>query len=155
MNDITNELNEQLLSQESGDPFLTLLTLQNGTTVIRLVSNSSDIVSNGETFTAIPMKLTLPTDDGETARSFKIVIDNIMLDLIVLLRTVVGGVTAKVDMILASTPDVIQMSYENLALSAITYDKTSITATFSLDNFLQIAMTSEQYTPSNFPGIFS
>ena len=153
-NDLSTELKAQLFSQESDDPFLTLLTLSHTSFTARLVNNSTDIISNGLTFTAFPMKITLPVDDGETARDFTIEFDNVSLDLIANLRSVTGDIGVKIEMILASMPDVIQMSHEDLIIRTITYDEKRIAARIVLDNFLAVGMTSERYTPSAYPGMF-
>lgn len=153
-NQLSNELKAQLFAQESGDPFLTLVTLSNATFTARLVNNSRDIISRGNTFTAFPMKITLPVDDGETARTFSIDLDNASLALISNLRTVTDPIQVTIEMILASMPDVVQMSFDQLAIANINYNATKISAVVIMDNFLSIEMTSERYTPKNFPGLF-
>ena len=153
-NALSNELKQQLFAQESNDPFLTLVTLTHASFTARLVNNSVDIVSNGETFTAFPMKITLPVDDGETSRDFTIEFDNVSLDLIANLRSVTDDIGVKIELILASLPDVIQMSHEDLVIRTITYDKSRISARIVLDNFLSVGMTSEKYTPILYPGMF-
>lgn len=154
-NDLSNEVKAQLFAQESDDPFLTLVTLTHPTFTARLVNNSSDVVSNGFTFTAFPMKIRLPIDDGESSRDFGIDFDNVSLDLIANLRSVTGEIGVTIELILASLPDVIQMEHRDLVIRAITYDSQKISARIVLDNFLSVEMTSERYTPSNFPGLFT
>lgn len=153
-NDISAELKAQLFAQESTDPFLTLVTLSNPGFIARLVNNSSDIMSNGFLFTAFPMKIRLPNDDGETIRDFQIEFDNASLGLIEQLRTVTTEIGVKIELILASMPDVVQITHEDLIVRSINYTGQRITARIALDNFLSSAMTSERYTPSNFPGMF-
>lgn len=153
-NEISTELRRQLFKQESEDPFLTLVTLTNPSFTTRLVNNSSDIVSRANTFIAFPMKITLPADDGQTARSFNIDIDNVSLDLIAGLRSVTGNIGVTIEMVLASMPDVVQMSFEDLSITHIGYNATKITATIAMDNFLSVAMTAETYSPNSYPGLF-
>lgn len=153
-NEISNELKAQIFSQQSADPFLTLVTLTGPDFVYRLVNNSKDIISNGQTFQAFPMKVRMPADDGESARDFQIEFDNTSLLLIVALRSQTDPIQCKIDMILASIPDVIQMTVEDLLIRSVSYDKNKISAKIVLDNFLSVAMTSERYTPLAFPGMF-
>ena len=153
-NELSDEVKSQLFAQESDDPFLTLVTLSHNTFIARLVNNSSDIVSNGFTFTAFPMKIRLPVDDGETARDFSIELDNVSLVLIQNLRSVTGGIGVTIQLILASMPNVIQMEHTDLIIRAINYNAKTISARIVLDNFLTVEMTSERYTPTNFPGMF-
>lgn len=153
-NELSNEVKAQIFGQESTDPFLTLVTLSHDTFTARLVNNSTDIVSNGETFIAFPMKIRLPVDDGETVRDFSIEFDNASLELITNLRSVTGDIGVRIDLILASIPDVIQMSHEDLLVRSISYNAQRVSAKIVLDSFLAVEMTGERYSPSNFPGMF-
>lgn len=101
------------------------------------------------------MKIRLPVDDGETVREFLLEIDNITLDLIENLRSVTGDIGVKIQLILASDPDQIQIEHNDLVLRTVTYDKQKITGRIALDNFLAVEMTGERYTPTNFPGLFT
>lgn len=156
MSNLSPELIAQLYAQESGDPFLTLITLNHPTftSPIRLVNNSVNIVSRGNTFLAFPMKIRLPADDGETSREFQLEMDNVSLQLIESVRSITTSMDMTLEMILASIPDEVQISIDELKVHTITYNKTKIVAKVALDNFLNVEMTSERYGPQNFPGLF-
>ncbi len=153
-NQLSNELKAQLFAQESDDPFLTLVTLQNPFFVTRLVNNSSDIISRANAFTAFPMKIRLPVDDGSSQRDFTIDFDNVSLELITNLRSVTSPIGVTIEMVLASIPDVVQMSFDELFVINISYTATRISARIGMDGFLAVEMTSERYAPTNFPGLF-
>ena len=155
-NQLSPALINQIFSQESNDPFLALLTLNHDTfdNPIYLVNNSVDIVSNGITYTAFPFIITLPADDGETARNFKIEFDNVSLLLIEEIRSVTTPIQVKIEMILASMPDDIQMSQDELKIQNVTYNKQRVVATIIMDTFLTTEITSERYGPTNFKGLF-
>lgn len=153
-NELTPELKAQLFAQNSDDPFLTLITLTGVGFSARLVNNSTDILSRGNTYTAFPMKITLPTDDGQTARTFSVDFDNASLALITNLRSVTGTIGVSIEMILASIPDDVQYAFDDLIVTAITYNASKVTAAISMDNFLSVEMTAERYTPSSYPGLF-
>lgn len=153
-NQLSAALKAQIFGQESADPFLMLLTITTPTQTYRLANNSRDIVSNGYVFSAFPVKVTLPLDDGQSAREFSIELDNASLLLVRGLRSTTDPIPIQIDMILASMPDVIQMSISDLKIVNTTYDKKKITVKIVLDNFLSVAMTSEAYTPSLYPGMF-
>jgi len=120
----------------------------------RLVNNTRDIVSNGKVYSAFPMKIRLPTDDGENAREFQMEFDNASLLLVRAFRSITEPADCRLDMILGSMPDVVQISQADLKIQTITYDSKKITAKVVLDNFLTVAATSERYTPSLYPGMF-
>ena len=155
-NTLSNELLGQLFAQNSDDPFLVLVTLTHPSFAapIYLVNNTRDIISRGNTYRAFPMKVRLPVDDGETARDFTMEFDNASLELIEEIRSVTTQIGVKVEMILASIPDVVQMEQADLAINSLTYNASKIIARVVLDSFLNVEITSEKYGPGNFPGIF-
>ena len=156
MNNLSPALLAQLYGQESTDPFLTLVTLSHASFIapVRLVNNSVAITSRGNVYEPFPMKITLPTDDGETARQVNLEFDNVSLFLVEKLRSVSTNIEVKLEMILASIPDAVQISLEELKIQSVTYDSKVVKASLFLDDFLQTELTSEKYSPTNFPGIF-
>lgn len=155
-NQLSPELLAQLYGQESGDPFLTLLTLDHPslTEPVRLVNNTENFVSRGETYLALPFSLALPPDDGESSREISLEMDNISLDLIGIIRSITDVIDVKIEMVLASLPNEVQYEVEELKIRSISYDASKITATLYLDNFLQTELSSEKYTPITHPGLF-
>lgn len=154
-NILSPEVLAQLYGQESNDPFLTLLTLSHADfDDIRLVNNTADVISNGLTYTAFPFKMTLPKDDGETNREVTIELDNTGLDLITAIRSVTDPIDVGIQLVLSSSPDSVQMSFQELKTSSISYDKNRVQARLFMDSFLNSELTSERYTPSIFPGLF-
>jgi hypothetical protein len=145
----------ELYGQESGIPFLMLLTLTHvsfGT--IRLVNNIVDVTSRGNVYTAFPIKVSLPADDGETTREVSLEIDNTSIEFIDEFRSVTTPIDALVEMILSSIPDTVQISLADLKIKNITYNKNRISAKLYLDDFLNTDFSSERYNPGQFPGIF-
>jgi hypothetical protein len=155
-NQLSPQLLAQLFAQESNDPFLTLLTLThpNFAAPLRFVNDNQNITSRGETFLAFPFRLRLPVDDAEQIRNVSIEFDNVSLELVDEIRSVTTAIQVKMEMVLASLPNVVQMSLEELEIQNISYDKFKISATLVIENFLNTEMTSERYNPSNFPGLF-
>lgn len=153
-NELSNELKRQLFLQESNVPFLTLVTLTHQTFTARLVNNTEDIVSRGETFYGVPIKVNFPLDDGESAREFSLVIDNVSLEIITQMRSVTGNIGVKFECILSSIPNVVQLSYEDLTIKSINYNSKTIAAKIAMDSLLVTEMTSEKYTPLLYKGLF-
>ncbi len=121
---------------------------------IFLVNNTVNITSRGNLYLAFPMKITLPVDDGETAREVNITFDNVGLDLVESIRSITTPMSVVIDMVLASIPDQVQITLEDLKISNITYNKSTMSAKLFMDNFLDTSMNEEKYIPSLFPGIF-
>lgn len=155
-NALSPQLLAQLFAQESDDAFLVLLTMTHPSfsKPVRLVNNSVDVLSRDDTYEAFPFTIKLPTDDGETVPQFEINFDNVSLELIDEIRSVTDAIGVKLEMILGSMPDVVQMTQDDLKIQSVTYTATQIQAKVILDNFLNTDMTSERYIPLYFPGIF-
>lgn len=155
MNNISPQLLAQFYGQNSDDPLLMLVTISHPSfTTIRLVNNTEDIVSRSNTYLSFPMNITPPADDGETVREVSIEFDNVSLELITEFRQITSPADIKIEIVLASDPDQVQLSYEELKLRNISYDKQRIRAKLYMDSFLNVELTSESYGATNFPGLF-
>lgn len=156
-NEISDALKEQLFLNESTDPVLELLTLSHPSFAnpIYLVSNTEDIISNGNTFVAFPMRIVLPEDNSETDKRIRISFDNISRFLIDSLRSITDPIDITYQIVLASNPNIIEIEITDLQLRNITSNVNTIEGTLALDDFLRTELSSEKYTPSNFPGLFS
>ena len=154
-NNVSAELLAQMYGQESDDPFMMFVTLSHADfDTLYLVNNVVNQTSRGQEYQAFPMTIRLPNDDGETAREVLIDFDNVSLELIDELRSVTTPMDVKIEMILASDVDTVQLSLEELKLRSVSYDKQKISAKLYMDSFLNVELTSEKYTPTKYPGLF-
>lgn len=103
---------------------------------------------------AFPLKIRLPADDGETARNVTIEFDNVSLLLIEEIRSVTTAIEVKLEMVLASIPDDVQIEVADLSIQSLNYNRTKVSAVLVMDSLLNTALTSEIYSPTNFPGLF-
>lgn len=156
-NELSNALKAQLFSNESTDPFLQLVTLEHEDFLnpIYLVDNNEQIISNGKTFIPFPMKIILPQDDAETDKQVRISFDNVSRLLVDELRSITTPISVKIEMVLASNPNIVEMVLDELQLRNITMTLQRVEGTLVLDDFLRTELSSEKYTPTNFPGLFS
>ncbi len=148
---------EQIYALDSDIPYLTLLTLscQGWSGDLRFVNNSVDITSNNLLFKRFPFKITYPQDDGETIKEINIEFDNVSLELIDEIRTATGSsILIKIQNILASRPNEILQEFSELKILSANYNRFILSCKIGLDDFLNVELTSEKYTPSNFAGIF-
>lgn len=156
---MANQVSPQLLAefykQSSGDPLLMLVTLSDPSFAdIRLARNTVNIVSRGQTYLAFPMEIRLPADDGERVRDVTIEFDNVSLELIDEIRTVTRPISVKIEMVLSSAPDIVQLAYEELKIRNISYNAQKLIASLFMDSFLNVSLGSETYAPQNYPGLF-
>jgi len=153
---LSNALLGELYNQQSGDPLIMLVTLTHTSfSTIYLCDNIEDIVSRGNTYTAFPMMISLPSENGATTQKAQITFDNVSLDLIDEIRTVTSPIEVALEVVLASDPDTVEISFEELKIQNVSYDSVSIRADLYLDDFLNTELSSERYTPTLFPGLFT
>jgi len=144
------------LEQNTDEVFLWLLTIehQESSTTFRLVNNLDDIVSRGNTYMAFPFQFVLPEDDGETLPTIQISIDNVSLELIEIIRTYGTGITITAEIIMASMPNAVEYSIDDLSLVDATYNSQSITLTAQIQDLLNQRFPADDYLPRTFPGMF-
>jgi hypothetical protein len=153
---LTNNLLAQLYGERSDDPLLMLVTLTHTSfTTLRLVNNTEDVISRGNTHIAFPMRINLPAEDGVNVLKSQIQFDNVSLDLIDEIRSVTTPIDTTIELVLASDPDTVEISFNEFKISNVRYDSRTINADLFLDDFLHTELTSERYTPTIYPGLFT
>jgi len=153
---LTNNLLAQLYGERSDDPLLMLVTLTHTSfTTLRLVNNTEDVISRGNTHIAFPMRINLPAEDGVNVLKSQIQFDNVSLDLIDEIRSVTTPIDTTIELVLASDPDTVEISFNEFKISNVRYDSRTINADLFLDDFLHTEFTSERYTQTIYPGLFT
>lgn len=153
---LSQKLIEAALSPNTGEVALFLLTFDHVTftTPIRLVNNLDDISSRGNNYQAFPLDLVLPPDDGDTLPQVQITCQNASLELIDEIRKVPGPMSVKIELILASSPDYIEASIENMRVASVNYDKTTVQMICTVDDLLNTSFPKHKFLPSSHPGLF-
>lgn len=147
---------QAILDTSTDQVILWLLTInhQPSGTTFRLVNNLDAISSRGNTYMAFPFQFVLPEDDGETLPTIQIAIDNISLELIDLIRTFGSDIRITAEIILASNPDYVEFSIDDLNVINASYNSTSITITAQIQDLLNQRFPADDYLPRTFPGMF-
>lgn len=153
---LSQKLIKAALEPNTGEVFLMLLTFDHPSfpKPIRLVNNIEEIRSRGEIYIAFPLEMMLPPDDGDTLPTVEITCQNASLELIDEIRSVQGPMSVKIELILASSPDWVEASIDDLRVVSAQYDKNAIQLTCTVDDLLNTSFPKERYLPSNFPGLF-
>jgi hypothetical protein len=145
----------ELLAQESGEVFLQLLTLSHPQmTTLRVVNNTQDVVSRGNTYLAFPFSLELPADLAEEMPNVQLMISNADRRLVDELRTVVDPITVTLEIVAAGVPDTVEVGPFSFDLSRVVYGKDTITGTLSTEPILQEPFPADTFNPKDFPGLF-
>lgn len=125
------------------------------TTPIRVVNDNQDLVHNGNTFTAMAFRATLPDDLEQGNPRATLAVDNVGRELVGWLELSGGGRGATVRMIqvLRSAPNTIEWEV-TLDLNDVQINLLEVTGTLGFEDILNLPGIPLTYRPDVAPGIF-
>src|SRR5574343_158920 len=145
-----------VLQQQTDDVILWLLTITHpaSNTVHRLVNNLDAILSRGETYAPFPFHFILPEDDGSTLPQVTLRIQDVSQELIDTLRRYANGISLTAEIILASAPDQVEFSIDDLIVRNVQYGAIDITLTAQVEDLLNQRFPADSFLPRSFAGMF-
>ena len=111
-------------------------------------------ISNGQIFLFHPFSISLPDDVGEKAPTSQIQIENVSRKLISLIRSAESKATVDIDLVLASSPNAIEISFPRFDLNRAPYNADTITLELSMDSLTSEPYPSGTFSPAAFPSLF-
>jgi len=152
---LSNAALASMNAQATGEVWLVLLTLSHPTlaTPIRLVNNNEDVVSRGSTFLAFPFEVELPGEDPDQPPKAMLRIDNVDRRVVQTIRSITAPPTVTLEVILASAPNTVEVSFTNMTLRNAQYDTSTVSGELTFDSIYTEPVTLTM-TPSRFPGMF-
>ena len=156
---LSDALKTAMYAQETGEVMLAICTISHASILngpLRVVNDLQDFVSDGLTYTAFPFQVTLPTDGQDTLPRLRLVLDNIDRSIIQAIRGIPPSTPpmVQVDLVMASQPDTIEVSFTNLTLRNVDYDQFVVEGDLALDEDDREPFPSASFTPQLFPGLF-
>ena len=147
---------QAIFAQETNEAFMLLVTISHASLAapIRVCANGQDIVSNGNTFVGFPVQISLPSDEDDNAPTANMTIDNIDLQIIIGLRALTSPPNVDVAIVLASNPNLVEISMPTFKLRNVTYDSMTVTGELKVDDLTEEPYPADQFSPPLFPGIF-
>ena len=124
------------------------------TSPIRMVNNKEDIVSNGNIYTAFPFDIILPEQTPDRASTTTVRLCNVDRQVSTLLDGLSSRPTLTVSMVLASSPDTIELGPAEYEVIDYVYGSTTIEATLSYENVNEELIPAHTINPADFPGAF-
>jgi hypothetical protein len=155
MRSLTTTATTSIHAQETGEVWLVLLTIAHSTlaTPIRVVNNNEDITSRGNLYQAFPFEIVMPGQDPDSLPKAMLRFDNVDRTAIATVRSIDSAPTVTIEVILASQPDTVEISFPNLTLRNVKYDASVIEGELLFENLFSEPITYSM-TPSRFPGLF-
>lgn len=145
-------------AQETGEAYAILLSIFHDSLSqpIRVTTCGVNLTSRGNLFVALPFEITLPIEQEGTVPTARISIDNIDRQIVTAIRTLQPGDKAKtlIEIILESDPENVEVSFDELYLSNVTYDAFTVQGDLTVEGFASRAYPSGVFSPKYFPGLF-
>lgn len=124
----------------------------------RLSENAEDIiygvVSRGNNYIYLPFNLTLPADSQDEDPSCSVTLYDVTRQLLPVFREIEEPPEVTLEIILASTPNTVEVSFGKFYFTGIEYDANQITGTLDVDRLSHEPFPRDVFLPSTFPGLF-
>lgn len=154
---ISSRALQAMLSRETKEVFLICLRLMHKSfSTIRVVNNTQAIERNDGIYAPAGFRLRLPNDSDEPVTEASIQFDNIDGEVLEAIRTIDGRPTVSFDVVLASTPDVIEAGPFNFAIMDAKYDSNVVNCVLGFEeDILSQSVSKGEYNPGNSPGLYT
>lgn len=98
--------------------------------------------------------VTLPDEHDKSPPASKLTIANVTRGLIPLARSVSTPPAVKIEVVLASDLDTVEMTWPAMDMSNLTYDASFLTFDLTIDALVTEPYPSGTFSPAYFPGLF-
>jgi hypothetical protein len=146
-----------LLATETDEVFLHLFTFDPDGEYggpYRIVNNTEDITSRGNTFTALAFDWKLPTDSDKAIDKVKVSVDNVTRTFTTLVRDYSYIGEAKFEIVLASDPDTVEFGPLNFKVLSAQLDLYTAEFTLGFEEILKRRYPKDTMNPNLVPGLF-
>jgi hypothetical protein len=153
-------------SQETDEVVICLLTITHPdlSTPIYLSSNPTERISDdpliyatnsrGNQYLTLPFDFTMPDDQADSAPRIQLVVDNTQRELVGLLRSISTPATIVVEIVLASSPDHVEIAMPGLQLGNAKITEQSVSIDLVADPLVNEPFPGGSFTAGAFPGLF-
>ena len=145
-----------VLAPETAEVFLILLEIDEASLPdpIRFVHNHSNVTSRGNDYVAAFFDVELPTERPDSIDTARITVDNVDRQIVQAIRLAQGRPTARIEIILASDPDVVEAGPFDFEIQSAEYDALTVSATLSYDDVIEVRGPLHVRTPHWFPDLY-
>jgi hypothetical protein len=159
----------QIFSPDADSDLFTLLTLYepDGVTVLerlsdgftQRISETDDeevygLISRGQTFTFLPMSITLPSEEEANAPRCSIVMQDVTRHLTPIIRTITKPLKVKIELVLSKTPDIVEIVFDDFYISNFTYSAEQVQGELSMISLEREGFPQYGFSPQYNPGLY-
>lgn len=158
MRSVSSTALRAMLAQETDEVFLVCLTIDHSSfdDPILVVNDMQPLVRAAGTFEPFAFDITLPSETEDQVPQVQLTIDNVDRLIVEKIRLISAERPhVRMEVVLASSPDVVEAGPFDFAILSATYNANVVTAVMGFeDDLLNTAFPGDLYTPSNSPGLF-
>lgn len=110
--------------------------------------------SRGIDFLYAGVDITIPDEQDKSPPASKLTIANVSRDLIPLARSVSSPPSVKIEAVLASDLDTVEMTFPAMDMSNLQYDANQLVFDLTMDSLATEPYPSGTFSPAYFPGLF-
>ncbi|UFS77226.1 DUF1833 domain-containing protein [Tardiphaga sp. 37S4] len=159
-------MREALFGQESGEVPIFLLTITHPDLdePIRLTTDPTErksdtpliyrTMSRGEEFIFAGIDVTIPDEQDKSPPASKLTIENVTRDMIPLARSVNSPPSVKIEAVLASALDDVEMNWPALDMSNLNYDAAALQFDLTMDALVTEPYPAGSFSPAYFSGLY-
>lgn len=153
--DVSSQFRENAYNQTDTDGILVLITIDHTdlTSPIRIVNNNESIVSNGNTFEPVAIKVTLPSEIEGQISNAKLSIDAVDRTIIYAVRSISSAPDITLEIVKISDYDTIEVSYD-FQLRNINVKGSRVDGDLIFQTYTREKISSLEYTTVNTPGLY-
>lgn len=154
-NPLSSTATESAFAENTDKVWLTLVTIDHDdlATPIRVVDNTEDVVSRGETFVAFAFEVALPGESETEIGEARLRVDNVDRQIVNAIRSIAGPPDVTIEVILADDPDTVEIALPPMKMRGVTYDKNTVEGSLRFEDITSEPIA-ETITPERFPGLF-
>lgn len=159
-------LREALFAQDSGEVVIFLLTITHASLAIpiRLTTDATErkstdplvyrTMSRGDEFLYAGVDITIPDEQDRSPPASKLTVENVTRGLIPLARSISTPPSVKIEAVLASSLDAVEMTWPALDMSNLQYDANQLVFDLTMDSLVTEPFPSGSFNPASFKGLF-
>ncbi|MGN6549765.1 MAG: DUF1833 family protein [Pararhizobium sp.] len=167
MRTVSDAFRRALFDEQTEEIPVVLMTITHPdlTEVWRLSSDNADLfdaeqqlrgtTSRGAQYSFLPMKVALPEEGDDAASVIQIVLDNVTEEITPLLKSTITPATVTIEIVLASSPDLVEVAYPFFELASADVDAGSVTLSLTVDAMASEPFPCDNFTPSAFGGLWA
>lgn len=156
MRTFSDEFFRAILARESGEVIVMLMSVTHQLlpVPIRVCVGAPSIVSRGNEFLYYPFQFQAPDEREDVAPQGRLVVDNVDRTILATLRQIDTPPTITVEFVLASSPDIVELAWEEMEWAGIEYDVSRIEGLLQGPKDFWAQFPRDLVTPGNAPGVF-